>query len=78
MNLFVNGQQRADRKYSVTLVFVGGDNGFGGRFPPKVYRKIQTADEIVKHMDSAELFKDASGDFTHQWQCRYDKLGEIA
>ncbi|TFH48623.1 MAG: hypothetical protein E4H01_06005 [Lysobacterales bacterium] len=78
MNLFVNGRQRRDGKYSVTLVFLGGPNMFGGRLAPKVYRKLQTADEIVKHMDSADLFKDESGDFTHQWQCRYDKLGETA
>lgn len=38
--------QRRDGKYPVTLIFDGGPNMFGGSYPPKIFRKLYTAEKV--------------------------------
>jgi len=40
------GPLRRDGKHPVRYCYCGGPNAFGGYYPPKVFNKLQTADQI--------------------------------
>ena len=54
MKLILIGGTRRDGKQKVKLVFPGGPNMFGGHYPPKVFTKLLTPEQLADQQAKAE------------------------